>query len=125
MANSGGWYIFLGLFIIGVVCSGMNTIGIWNVNTPNSQFSWSESQNKQLNDANINNSPIGIFVIYTWIVNFLTIIGSGILAVFSLALLFHGLGWPVGLVGDAVLTMLQLPANIIVLFWLFELWTGR
>jgi uncharacterized membrane protein len=125
MANSGGYYTFLFLFILGVVCGSINQIGIWNVAEPATGYSVSNDQIANLQNTAVNNSPIGIFVIYVWIVAFLTVIGSGILAVFSVGLLFYGMGWPVGPVGAALLTMIQAPATLQALFWLFELWTGR
>lgn len=125
MANSGGWYIFLFLFTLGVVCQSVNQFGIWNVAEPNTAYSIQSSDIQHLQDNAVNNSPLNIFVIYTWIVAFLTVIGSGIIAVFSVGLLFYGMGWPVGIIGAALLTLIQAPATLIELFWLFELWTGR
>ena len=125
MANSGGYYTFLFLFILGVVCGSINQIGIWKVSEPNTAYNIQMTDVQHLQDNNVNNSPLTIFVIYAWIVAFCTVIGSGIVAVFSLGLLFYGMGWPVGPVGAAILTMLQAPATVQALFWLFELWTGR
>ncbi len=126
MSQSGGWQVFLFLFILGVSCQSINQMGIWNVAEPNMQYSGiSQEQINQTQNSAVNNSPVNIFVVYTWIVTFMTIIGSGILAVFSVGTLFYGMGWPVGIVGAAVIQLIQLPANIVVFFWLFELWTGR
>jgi hypothetical protein len=127
MAGSGGWYVFLFLFILGITCQTVNQVGIWNhyYSEPNAAYTVQSGDVQNLQNTAVNNSPVGIFVIYVWIVAFLTVIGSGILAVFSIGLLFYGMGWPVGIVGAAVLQLIQLPANIIMLFWLFELWTGR
>jgi hypothetical protein len=125
MANSGGWYVFLFLFLLGVTCQSVNQLGIWNVAEPNAAYSIQSSDVQHLQDNAVNNSPLSIFVIYTWIVAFLTVIGSGIIAVFSIGLLFYGMGWPVGIIGAALLTLIQAPATLIELFWLFELWTGR
>lgn len=125
MANSGGWYIFLFLFILGVTCQGMSTMGITNHIFPDTQYVGATSSDLESLQSGALESPLLIFVIYSWVIEFMKIIGAGILAVISVAALFHGMGWPTGVVGDAVLTMIQLPANIIVLFWLFELWTGR
>ena len=126
MSQSGGWQVFLFLFILGVACQSINQMGIWNVAEPNMQYSGiSQDQINQTQNSAVNNSPVNIFVVYTWIVTFMTIIGSGILAVFSVGTLFYGMGWPVGVVGAAVIQLIQLPANIVVFFWLFELWTGR
>ena len=126
MSQSVGWQVFLFLFILGVSCQSINQMGIWNVAEPNMQYSGiSQEQINQTQNSAVNNSPVNIFVVYTWIVTFMTIIGSGILAVFSVGTLFYGMGWPVGVVGAAVLQLIQLPANIVVFFWLFELWTGR
>lgn len=127
MANSGGWYVFLFLFILGVTCQSVNQLGLWNhyISEPNPQFSVTNDQVANLQNTSVNNSPVGIFVIYTWIVAFMTVIGSGILAVFSIGLLFYGMGWPIGFVGVALLQLIQAPATLVMLFWLFELWTGR
>jgi hypothetical protein len=127
MANSGGWYVFLFLFILGVTCQSINQTGLWTVYfaEPNAAYSIQSSDVQHLQDNAVNNSPLSIFVIYTWIVAFLTVIGSGIIAVFSVGLLFYGMGWPVGVVGAATLTLIQAPITLIELFWLFELWTGR
>ena len=126
MSQSGGWYVFLFLFILGISCQSINQLGIWNVNEPNMGYTGVTSE--QISDAQnsaVNNSPVNIFVVYTWIVTFMTIIGSGVLAVFSVGALFYGMGWPVGMAGAAIIQLIQLPANIVVFFWLFELWTGR
>ena len=126
MSQSGGWQVFLFLFILGVSCQSINQMGIWNVAEPNMQYSGiSQEQINQTQNSAVNNSPVNIFVVYTWIVTFMTIIGSGVLAVFSVGTLFYGMGWPVGIVGAAVIQLIQLPANVVVFFWLFELWTGR
>ena len=123
--NSGGWYIFLFLFILGCCCQGVNQLGIWNVSEPNASYNLSTTQVNQVQQSASQNSPLTIFVIYNWIITFVTIIGSGVLAVLSLGLLFYGMGWPVGIVGVAVLQMIQLPANLVIFMWLFELWTGH
>jgi hypothetical protein len=125
MGNSGGWYVFLFLFILGVTCQSVNQLAIWKVSEPNAAYSVQSSDVQNLQNTAVNNSPVGIFVIYVWIVAFLTVIGSGILACFSIGLLFYGMGWPTGVVGAALLQLIQLPANLVMLFWLFELWTGR
>ena len=121
---SSGWYLFLFLFILGVTAQGFNQFGIWQVKYPESQFSVTNDMITST-ETGVQSSNISIFVIYQWVVTFLTIIGSGVLAVISLGLLFYGMGWPIGIIGAAVLQLIQLPANLIIFVWLFELWTQR
>ena len=121
---SGGWYLFLFLFILGVTAQGFNQLGIWDVSYANSGYQVTSDTLNASQEAAVN-SPIGIFVIYAWVITFLTIFFSGILAVLSVGALFYSMGWPIGIVGAAVLQMIQLPANLIMFAWMFELWTGR
>lgn len=124
--NSGGWYLFLFLFILGVTCQSVNQMGIWNVQEPNMQYVGVTQEQFTQTQTAATQSPLGIFVIYQWVITFMTIIGSGLLAVFSLAALFGAMGWPIGgIIGAACMQMIQLPANLVIFFWLFELWTGR
>jgi hypothetical protein len=125
MANSGGWYIFLFLFILGVTAQSFNQMGIFSVSQPVNAYSVSTDQLMQLQNNSVNNSPLSIFVIYSWVIAFMTIIGAGILSVISFGSLMYLMGWPVGIVGAACIQLIQLPATMIMLFWLFELWTGR
>ena len=125
--NSGGWYIFLFLFILGVTCQGINETGIWSVyvSEPNGQFTApTQDQFNATQDAALK-SPLGIFVIYDWIMTFMKILFSGVIAVFSIPLMLHGIGFSPGIIVDAMIQMIQLPAQIIMFFWLFELWTGH
>lgn len=121
---SGGWYIFLFLFILGVVMQGVTTFNIWAPKYPNAQFTMDQSTIVSTQEA-VSDSPMGIFVIYVWVMTFIKIIGSGILAVISVGLLLYGLGWPIGLIGAALIQIIQLPANLVIFMWLFELITGR
>ena len=121
---SGGWYIFLFLFVLGVTTSGFNQLGLFDVHYAESGYSVTADTITSAQSA-ATNSTLTIVVTYAWVISFLTIIGSGILACLSVAALFHSMGWPVGVVGDVVLTIVQLPANLIMFMWLFELWTGR
>jgi hypothetical protein len=121
---SGGWYLFLFLFILGVVTQGFNQMGIWDVKYASSGYQVT-ADTLNATEQGAANSDLGIFVIYTWIYTFVVVFFSGILAVLSVAALFHSMGWPIGIVGDAILTMIQLPANLIMFAWIFELWTGR
>jgi hypothetical protein len=121
---SGGWYLFLFLFILGVTAQGFNQLGLWDVHYADSGYQVTADMINQSNEAAKTSSP-NIFVIYTWVITFLTVFGSGILAVLSVGALFYSMGWPIGLVGAAVLQMIQLPANLIMFAWMFELWTGR
>jgi hypothetical protein len=121
---SGGWYLFLFLFILGVTAQGFNQLGLWDVKYADSGYQVTTETIQNAQESAVN-SPIGIFVIYAWVISFLTIFFSGILAVLSVSALFYSMGWPIGIVGAAVLQMIQLPANLIMFAWIFELWTGR
>ena len=122
--NSGGWYTFLFLFILGMTCQTVNTLGFWNVHEPNSQYSVSLNQVTTFSNK-ATSSPLSIFVIYSWIIDFMTIVGSGLLGVLSIGVLFYAMGWPVGTVGAALLTLIQAPATLQALFWVYELLTGH
>lgn len=123
---SGGWQLFLFLFILGVVAGTFNQFGVaaWGDEKPEMDYTITEGTITSVQES-ATSSPITIFVIYMWVVAFVTIIFDGILAVLSLGTLFYALGWPVGLLEAALLQILQLPANLIIFAWLFELWTGR
>jgi hypothetical protein len=122
--NSGGWYIFLFCFIFGVVCQSVTTLGIWQVSLPNAQNSVTIQQINQTEKA-AQDSPLSIFVIYSWIVMFVTVITAGLISSVSVALYLYGLGWPVGVVGSAIIQILQLPADLVLFYWVFELLTGH
>jgi hypothetical protein len=121
---SSGWLVFLFLFILGITAQTFNTFGIWDVKYPNSGYAVDSGQ---ISTAvqNAKDAPITIFVGYTWAIQFVTIIASGLLAVISLGLLFYAMGWPVGVAGAGVLTLVQAPATLISLVWVYELITGR
>lgn len=121
---SAGWQVFLFLFILGMTAQTFNTFGIWSPQYPNAGFTI-DSSTVTSAQGSAQDAPIGIFVIYQWVVTFAVIIGSGITAVFSLGILFYGMGWPVGVLGAALLTLIQVPATLISLTWVYELWTGR
>lgn len=123
---SGGWQLFLFLFILGVVAGTFNQFGVaaWGDKKPTMDYTITEGTITSVQES-AQTSPITIFVIYMWVVTFVTIIFDGILAVLSLGTLFYALGWPVGLLEAALLQIIQLPANLIIFAWLFELWTGR
>jgi hypothetical protein len=121
---SGGWLLFLFLFILGITAQTFNQFEIWDQKYPESGFTMDQSVITS-SQKSATESPMLIFVIYEWTKTFVTIIGSGILAVLSLGGLFYALGWPVNFITIALLQLIQLPANLIIFSWLFELWTGR
>ena len=121
---SGGWYLFLGLFILGVVTQGFNQMGLWDVHYASSGYQVT-SDVINSTEQGATHSDLGIFVIYTWVYTFVVVFFSGILAVLSVSVLFLSMGWPIGLVGAAIMQIIQLPANLVIFAWLFELWTGR
>lgn len=122
---SAGYLIFLFLFILGVVCGSVNEMGLFQQqHMPETQFSITNEQVAQISDDAMN-SELNIFVVYTWLVSFVKVIVSGIVATISLSLLFYGMGWPINIVTAACLQMIQLPATLIMFFWVFELITGR
>jgi hypothetical protein len=124
---SGGWLVFLFLFILGVVCGAYSQLGIWQNHYPQTGYTVSMDTVNGTESASVPNGPsaLSIFVIYSWVVAFVTVIFSGIVAVFSLSLLFYGLGFPINAATAAILQMIQVPATLIALMWLYELWTGR
>jgi len=122
--NSGGWQIFLALFIIGASAQFVNSIGIWNVQEGNQQFAIDNSQISTYATSSAN-SQLSIVVIYQWIVGFVSLIVAGLVAELSLGVLFYAMGWPVGILGAAILTLIQAPATVVSLFWVFELLTGH
>lgn len=121
---SAGWPIFLFLFILGVTAQTFTMFGIWDVKYPNAGYTVDTGQISSA-AQNAKDSPITLFVIYTWTIQFITIICSGLLAVISLSLLFYALGWPIGIIGGALLQLIQIPATLVSLMWVFELITGR
>lgn len=121
---SGGWQLFLFLFILGIVLQGFNQIGLWSPKYPDAGYTMETSTIEDVQAGAKAASPT-IFVIYAWVISFVTIIGSGVVAVLSLGILFWGMGWPMDATSVALLQLIQLPANLIIFAWLFELWTGR
>jgi hypothetical protein len=122
--NSGGWQIFLALFIIGACAQFINQVGIWNVSEANQQFALNGTEITTYTSQSAN-STLSIFVIYQWIVTFVQIIASGLVAELSLGVLFYAMGWPVGVLGAALLTLIQAPATLVSLYWVFEVLTGH
>lgn len=121
---SGGWQIFLFLFILGIVFSTINALGIWSPTYPDAQYKADISTIEEA-ESGAEAAPLGIFVIYAWVITFVTIFVSGLVAVISLDLLFYGMGWPIDPISAACLQLIQAPATLIALAWVFELWTGR
>jgi hypothetical protein len=121
---SAGWPVFLFLFILGISAQTFNTFGIWDVHYPDAGYTVDTSQVGTSVSAEGSQVP-SIFVIYTWTMDFVKIIGSGLVAVISLSFLFYAMGWPIGIVGAALLQLIQIPATLVALMWVFELFTGR
>lgn len=121
---SAGWPVFLFLFILGITAQTFTTFGIWDVNYPNAGYTVDTSQVGTSVTAESTQTP-SIIILYTWTMDFLKIIGSGLVAVISLSLLFYAMGWPIGIVGGALLQLIQIPATLVALMWVFELFTGR
>lgn len=120
-----GYQIFMALFTIGVVCAGINQIGLWPTHKlPSQSFDVTTTQVYGLHDKS-RTAEFNFFTMWDLIIAFMTVIGSGFLAVFSLAALFYGLGWPIGVTGAAILQMLQTPATLVMMFFFYEQWTGR
>ena len=119
-----GWYQFLFLFILGVTASSFNQMGIWDTHYTDPGFTMSNdvivSSVEEIQDA-----PITVFVVYAWVVNFITIIGSGIVAVVSLPAMFYMLGWPMDALSTALIQLFQAPATLTFFVWIFEIVTGR
>jgi hypothetical protein len=121
---STGWYLFLFLFIFGIAAQSVNQMGIWDTNYTDTGFTLT-TNTVQESVQSVKDAPITVFVVYQWVVNFIVIIGSGIVAVISLPTLFYMLGWPVGTLASALIQLLQLPATLTFFVWIFELVTGR
>jgi len=121
---SGGWILFLFLFILGISAQAVNTFGIWSPQYPDAGYTMSSDVVVSTGQA-ATQDPITIFVIYAWVMRFVTIFLSGIFAVISLGGLFYGMGWPIGILGAALLQLIQLPANMVIFAWVYELVTGR
>ena len=122
---SGGWQVFLFLFIVGVVCGAFNQMNLWQYHAPQTNYNVTMDNLNAAEEATTQGSPLSIFVVYQWVAAFVTVIFSGIVAVFSIGALLYGLGFPTGIIGAALITMIQAPATLIAFMWLYELWTGR
>lgn len=121
---SGGFQIFLFLFILGSTMGVVDQLGIFQVHYATPGY---EIQMETLSDAHnaALDSPLSIFVVYIWVVAFLKIIVSGLLAVISFAGLLYALGWPMDTTGALLIQLVQTPATLIAFMWIYELWTGR
>src|SRR5512138_1337668 len=123
---TGGWQIFLFLFILGVVCGSLNEMGIFAswTHLPDTAYTIGEEQIAATGDSVVNQELDALLPI-KMLISFVKILVSGVVAVFSLGALFWGLGVPMNAVTIGVLAMIQVTANLIAVFWLFELVTGR
>ena len=121
-----GYSIFLFLFTFGVVCGGVNSLGLWSTaKLPQQDFSVSMQQINESTSSIKDSSALNFFTQWELLWKFISIILMGFLACFSLAAVFYACGFPVGFVGAALLTMIQTPATIVMLFFFYEQLTGR
>lgn len=121
---STGWYLFLFLFIFGVTAQSVNVLGIWDTNYTDARYTISTDA-IQSSVQEIQDTPVTVFAPYVWVVNFITILASGIVAAVSLPALFYMIGWPQSLLVNAIIQIIQAPSTLVFFVWIFEIVTGR
>ena len=119
-----GYQIFLFLFTFGVVCGGINALGIFHHKLPQEQYTISNTQVESTVRGAME-SPLNFFTMYEVIMKFVGIILMGFLACFSLAAVFYAIGFPIGFVSAAILQIIQTPVTLVMLFFFYEQLSGR
>ncbi len=124
MATTGGWQIILFLMILGGAMQFFSTLHVSQVaiQSPGTNITMSNIEDTA---SAVQNSPMGIFVIYEWILAFLPILVSALEAVLSLAYVFWGLGFTSNPLILAIIQLVQLPAIFVEFMWLYEVITGH
>lgn len=125
---NGLYTIVMFLFIFGAVSQGVNEMGVFTTTmpTPNgTQLQYAQVQDLQSGTTNTDfNMSNGLMVLWS----FLKVIGAGVMAIFWVAPFIYNLFVLVGADGTwaaIVATMLQAPLTMVLLFGLYEWWTGR
>jgi len=125
---NGLYTIVMFLFIFGAVSQMVNDMGVFSTAMPlpnGTKLQYSQVQEIQSGTANTDfNMSNPLMVLWS----FLKVIGAGVMAVFWAAPFVHDIFVLVGL-NDAwawiIATMIQAPLTMILLFGLYEWWTGR
>jgi hypothetical protein len=124
---NGLYDILLFLFILGAVSQGFNESGYFAVHVPDAGATMDNATVREIHQNAVNQSTNE----FNWIEvikSFMRVIGSAILAMFTIIPMVAGIMTSVGVdFGTALVmaTMLQLPVTFVTLFGLYEFWTGR
>lgn len=125
---NGLYDIILFLFILGAVTQGFQELGVtFGVSVPNSGLTISESTVTEL-ESGATSTETSDYSTWTILMSFLRVIGSAVLACFTIIPLCISIFQAVGISFDISLilaTILQAPVTLITMFGLYEFWTGR
>jgi len=124
---NGLYDIMLVLFILGAMSQGFNELGFFDHSVPDSGLTLDESVVSEVHTGALNQST-NDFNLIEVIKSFMAVIGSGILAMFTIIPLVMGYMTMVGVDAGTALIMagiLQAPVTFVTLFGLYEFWTGR
>jgi hypothetical protein len=116
------------LFIFGAVSQGVNEMGVFNAAMPvpnGTQVQYSNVKDLNTGAINTDLNPWNTVMIF---LSFIKVIGAGVIAIFFVAPFIYNMFVLVGVDGTwaaIVATMLQAPLTMVLLFGLYEWWTGR
>jgi hypothetical protein len=119
-----GYLIFMFFFVFGSACGFFNATGLWSHQLPNPNYNISDTQLSDIN-SNVQSTQFDFFTMWYLIMSFLKVIGYGLLAVVSVALVLNGVGLTTGLFGGIIIQVIQAPLQFVMLFFLYEQATGR
>lgn len=124
---NGLYDILLFLFVLGAVSQGFNELGFFGIDVPDAGVTLSDDNVREIHESALSQSTNE----FNWIEvikSFMSVIGAGILAMFTIIPMVAGMMIAVGVDGTfayASAAILQAPVTFVTLFGLYEFWTGR
>jgi hypothetical protein len=124
---NGLYDILLFLFVLGAVSQGFNELGFFGVDVPDAGVTLSDDNVREIHESSMNQSTNE----FNWIEvikSFMSVIGAGILAMFTIIPMVAGMMIAVGVDSTfayGAAAILQAPVTFVTLFGLYEFWTGR
>ena len=113
------YQIVLFLFILGAVTQGFNEYNVFGVALPNTGLTLESDRAESLHQGALK-QPTSEFNWVEVLRTFMSVIGAGVLAVFTIIPLAIKYGVPLGLA-----IILQAPVTLVTIFGLWEWWMGR
>ena len=124
---NGLYYIFFFLFVFGLMSGAVNELGIFNMKVPSSGFTISNSTVTEVNSGALSQTA-NDFSAWEVIQSFMRVIGTGVTYMLAFGYVVYSIFMSVGSPQAIALfagAIIQGPLTFVLLFGLYEWWTGR